>query len=109
MKTAELIKQNRTEEIRATVTLSYRQIITETETGPVTEIEIIDIICDDVDYTVETVDELIENARANNATVVQRTDVKFYDLVDIKCAFDNQDTDQDFITEFISKSVVIEY
>ena len=101
MQTAELYRQNRTAEIRATVTLSYIQTDT--------EIEIIDIICDDIDYTVETVDELIENARANNATVVQRTDVKFYDLVDIKCAFDNQDTDQDFIAEFISKSVVIEY
>ena len=101
MKASELYRQNRTDEIRATVTLSYKQTDT--------EIEIIDIICDDIDYTVDTVEELTENAKANNAIVVQRTDVKFYDLFDIKCAFENQDTDQDFITEFISKSVVIEY
>ena len=99
MKTAELYRQNRTEEIRATVTLSY--IKTDTE------IEIIDIICDDIDASVETVDELIKNARANNAIVVQRTDVKFYDLFDIKCAFDNQDIEQDFIKDFISKSTEI--
>jgi hypothetical protein len=101
MTTAELYRQNRTDEIRATVTLSYKQTDT--------EIEIIDIICDDIDYTVETVEELIENAKADNAIVVQRTDVKFYDLVDIKCAFDNPDLEQKFIKDFISKSVVIEY